>query len=156
MNSKLTGGGGAADDAVKDFEKTWPKLEKMRNTWDSILNLVVHRKWNMGYFVVFPLGFTQFFPQINLLANVNFWFEIQMILTLSVPTTYIYVISIRSVTGQRRIYTSEAWRAFFQLENARGKVGCMKSSLCHFNLLEKIIRLTSKTRRKNEFCRFLW
>ena len=29
---------------VKDFEKTWPKLEKMRNTWDSILNLVVHRK----------------------------------------------------------------------------------------------------------------
>ena len=33
-----------------------------------------------GEFVVFPLGFTQFFPQINLLANVNFWFEIQMIL----------------------------------------------------------------------------
>ena len=29
---------------VKDFEKTWPKLEKMRNTWNSILNLVVHRK----------------------------------------------------------------------------------------------------------------
>ena len=34
----------------------------------------------MGYFVVFPLGFTQFFPQINLLTNVNFLFEIQTIL----------------------------------------------------------------------------
>ena len=29
---------------VKDFEKTWPKLEKMKNTWDSLLNLEVHRE----------------------------------------------------------------------------------------------------------------
>ena len=29
---------------VKDFEKTWPKLEKIRNTWESLLNLEVHRE----------------------------------------------------------------------------------------------------------------
>ena len=50
-------------------------------------------------------------------------------LTLSVPTTYIYVISVTPLWGQRRTYTSEAWRAFFHLENARGKLGGMKHSL---------------------------
>ena len=29
---------------VKDFEKTWPKVDKMRNMWDSLLRLEVHRE----------------------------------------------------------------------------------------------------------------
>ena len=55
------------------------------------------------------------------------------LLTLSVPTTYIYVISAHPLGGQRRTYTSGARRAFFHLKNARGKLGCMKSSLCPKN-----------------------
>ena len=41
--------------------------------------------------------------------------------------------STRSVTAQPRIYTWEARRAFFHLENAHGRYGCMKDSLCPKN-----------------------
>ena len=51
-------------------------------------------------------------------------------LTLSVPTTYIYVICVTPLWAQRRTYTSEARRAFFHLENAHGRYGCMKDFLC--------------------------
>ena len=51
------------------------------------------------------------------------------ILTLWVPTTYIYVFCVTPLGGQPRIYTWEARRAFFHLENARGRYGCMKHSL---------------------------
>ena len=54
-------------------------------------------------------------------------------LTLSPPTTYIYVFSVVPLWAQPRIYTWEARRAFFHLENARGKYGCMKHSLCPKN-----------------------
>ena len=50
-------------------------------------------------------------------------------LTLSPPTTYIYVFSVVPLWAQPRIYTWEARRAFFHLENARGRFGCMKHSL---------------------------
>ena len=80
---------------------------------------------------------------------------LKTLLTLWRPMTYIYVISAQPLRAQWRTFTSEARRAFF-ISKMRAKNGVVWKVLCDQKiLLEKIIRMTPKTRRKTEFYHLL-